>query len=216
MQAATWRSQKFSSIERRVNAGGVALLIRGFTGTIVDELTKALEQLPGQTSFPDALVPGLGSILRDAYDWNRTVKKDILKYDFEPYVVEPFAAWDPTQMESFERLRRAILPNTKVISSVSLGLIGSVSLGGSRVSHVQRKARVLVEEWFLSAPRGRTMSAHPRSPSVPPVPSIPPPVPGQRQPRVTDQPRRGQEMTMPPPPAPPQPPAPQGGGSFCC
>ena len=160
-QSATWRSQKFSSIDNKVNADGVANLVRGFARAIIRELIKALKPLTGQASFPDSFIPDLESILKTAYDWNRIVKKDTLKYDFEPYVVEPPATWDYARMESFERLRTAIRPNTKVISSVSLGLVGSVSLGGTRLSHVQLKARVLVEEWFFGFSKGQ--SAHPTS-----------------------------------------------------
>ena len=219
MQSATWRSQRFSLIDNRMSADGVANLIRRFAGTIIDELVKALEQSTGPTSFPDSFVSGLESILKDAYDWNRTVRKDILKYDFEPYVVEPSAPWDPTQMESFERLRIPMRPNSNVISPVSLGLVGSVSLGGSRVSHVQRKARVLVEEWFLSAPRGRTTSAHPKSPSGKSAPSMPPPVSGKPGARVTGaQPPRTQAMTVAPQPHPPKqtPPPKKKKGFLCC
>ena len=61
-------------------------------------------------------------------------------------------------MESFERLRSPVRANRKVISPVSLGLI-SVSLGGAQVSRVQRKARVLVEEWFYYCSREPTASS---------------------------------------------------------
>ena len=127
-QSATWRSQTFSSIDNKVNADGVANLVRGFARAIIRELINALKPLVGQGSFPDSFIPDLESILKTAYDWNRIVKKDTLKYDFEPYVVEPLANWDPVQMESFEQLQMAIRPNTKVISSISLGLVTSVSL----------------------------------------------------------------------------------------
>jgi hypothetical protein len=185
LQSATWRSQKFSSIDNRVNADGVANLIQGFARAIVEELTEALEQLAGQTSISDFFIPDLESILKTTYDWNCTIKKDILKYDFEPYVVEPLASWDPAQMEAFKQLRTAIPSNTKVISSVSLGLVGSVSLGGARVSHVERKARILVEAWFCNDPRDRRTSAHTASSDAQPSPTmsmsiVAPPAPAQQ------------------------------------
>jgi hypothetical protein len=140
-------------------------------------------------------------------------------------VVESLASWDPAQMESFERLRAAIGPNTRVICSVSLGLVGSVSLGGSRVSHVQRKARVLVEEWFFNSPRSRTKStpqASQGSSSTPPVPV--PPVPRQRVPSraaahvTTQQPSAIQAMSRAAPPAPAQqtPASSAKKGFLCC
>ena len=204
MQSATWRSQRFSLIDNRMSVDGVANLIRRFAGTIIDELVKVLEQSTGPTSFPDTFVSGLESILKDAYDWNRTVRKDILKYDFEPYVVEPSATWDPAQMESFERLRIPMRPNSNVISPVSLGLVGSVSLGNARVSRVQRKARVLLEEWFASGPTGCTMNTSPGPRSATPVAPVPPD-PRPTGPRVTEQPRPTPPMTTIPPPGTPQP-----------
>jgi hypothetical protein len=199
-----------------VNGDVFANLIRKFADTIIRELNNVLEQLTGQLSFPQAFSARLDSILKDAYNWNRIVKKDILKYDFEPYVINPLSTWDPAQMESFERIRIPIQPYSKVISPVSLGLVGSVSLGSTRVSHVQRKARVLLEEWFARGPRGRTTSK-PTGPSssaaVPPVPPLPR-LPG---PRVTEQPRLVQSMTTTPQPGIPQPvPAREPKGGFLC
>ena len=172
-QSAEWRSEVFSSIDNRVTADIFANLIPKFAETIIHELKKALEQLPDQLSFPDSFLPGLDSILKDAYNWNRTVKKDILKYDFEPYVINPLSTWDPAQMESFERVRIPIQPQSKVISPVSLGLVGIVRLGNARVPRVHRKARVLLEGWFASGSGGRTMNTSPGSRSAMPVSPIP-------------------------------------------
>jgi len=216
MQCAAWRSQKFSSIDNQVNADGVASLIREFANTIIAELTKALEHLAGQTTLPNSFVSGLETILKTAYDWNRVIKKDILKYDFEPYFVGSSAKWDPARMESFERLRIAIRPNTKVISSVSLGLVGSVSLGGARVSHVQRKARVLVEEWFQ---RSRTKSEHPKSPgAAQPARPDRPPVPSNTTRYISQQPGRISPMSpaAPPQARQPQAPPPEAKKKGCC
>ena len=216
-QSAKWRSDIFSSIENRVNADIFANLIRKFADTIIHELNEALEQLTDQLSFPDSFLPGLDSILKDAYNWNRTVKQDILKYDFEPYVIDPLSTWDPAQMESFERIRIPIRSQSKVISSVSLGLVGSVSLGNARVSRVHRKARVLLEEWFASGSRGRTMNTSPESRSAMPVSPVPPD-PRPISPRVTEQPGPTPPMITIPPLGTPQP-TPAGGprrGFMCC
>jgi hypothetical protein len=223
-QSAKWRSEIFSSIDNRVNADIFANLIRKFADTIIHELNEALEQLTDQLSFPNS-PPGLDSILKDAYNWNRTVKKDILKYDFEPYVIDPLSTWDPAQMESFERIRIPIRPQSKVVSSVSLGLVESVSLGNARVSRVHRKARVLLEEWFASGSRGRTMNTSPGSRSTMPVLPVPPD-PRPTSQRVTEQPRPTPPMTTIPPlpqptprrgslpaaPVPPVPPDPRPTG----
>ena len=151
LAAASWRSKSFKSIDIRVTVPQQLQLFRGIISTVTQELNFALQSLPGATTFPDSFGRELKTILKTAYNWNRTVKVDILKYDFEPFIVEPFSHWDQLQMKSFERLR-SVRADRKVISSVSLGLIGSVSLGGARVSRVQRKARVLVEDWFHYSP----------------------------------------------------------------
>lgn len=200
-----------------MGSSGVASLIQRVANAIVGELAEALKQLPEPTSIPDSFMPGLESILNTAYEWNRTIKKDILKYDFEPYVVEALADWDPMSMESFERLRATIKPNTKVICSVSLGLVGSVSLGGSRVSHVQRKARVLVEEWFFNTPRGRTKSTPGAAPSNP-QPALPVPrqrAPSRAAPHVTTQPGPMRTMSVTAQAQQPSAP-PEKKGFLCC
>ena len=203
MSSAKWRSEKFASIDNGVNADIFADLIRKLADTIIRELNKALEQLTEQVSFPGSFLPGLDSILKDAYNWNRGVKKDILRYDFEPYVIDPLSTWDPAQMEPFECIGIPIRPNSKIISSVSLGLVGRISLGNARESHVQRKARVLLEEWFANDPKGRTMNSPPGPPSAALI-SRP------TGPRVTEQPRPTPPMIIIPQPGTPQP-TPAGG-----
>jgi hypothetical protein len=83
-RSATWRSGKFSSVDNNVDADGVASLIQRFASAILGELTEALGQLVGQTSMPDYFMPGLESILKTAYDWNRIIKRDLLECYFEP------------------------------------------------------------------------------------------------------------------------------------
>jgi hypothetical protein len=197
-----------------------AQLFQRIISSVLHEINSALDPLPGPTALPDSFMPQLETILKTAYKWNRTVKIEILKYDFEPFVVEPFSAWDPLQMESFERLRTPVRPHRRVISSVSLGLIGSVSLGGARVSHVQQKARVLVEEWFYNTARGRTTSAGPAQSRPKPLTSVPPPplpTNNMSSPIVSQQPGASNQMSMRPPPASNrQDPPPKKGGFLCC
>lgn len=199
-------------------------LFQRIISSILHELNSALDPLPGpptSTTLPDTFVPQLEAILKTAYKWNRTVKIEILKYDFEPFVIEPFSPWDPLQMESFERLRSPVRPDRKVISSVSLGLIGSVSLGGARVSHVQQKARVLVDEWFYNA-RGRTTSAGPSQSRPKQLASTPPPpLPTNKMtsPIVSQQPGASNQMLMRPPATSGRQPLPEPEpkkGFLCC
>jgi len=229
LAAASWRSKSFRSIDVMVTVPQQLQLFHGIISNVILELNSALERLPGPTTLPDSFQPQLEAILKTAYKWNRTVKMDVLKYDFEPFVVEPRSDWDPVQMESFERLRTTVRSDRKVISSVSLGLIGSVSLGGARVSHVQQKARVLVDEWFYHSSRGRTTSTS--AAKQRPKPSTPTPSSSlalsnnsgstlAKPPaaHISMQPRASGGMSMQPPPSSNQQqmPAKKQGGFLCC
>ena len=221
LAAASWRSKSFKTIDVTVTVPQQLQLFQGIMSNIMHELNSALNPLPGPITLPDLFGAQLETILKSAYKWNRTVKTDVLKYDFEPFIVEPFSDWDPLQMESFERLRSAVRSDRKVISSVSLGLIGSVSLGGARVSHVQQKARVLVEEWFYNSSRGRTASttggaSRPRP--KPPVTPSPSATNSSGSTFSQQQPTRQAGMSFNPPSAPnrQQAPEPKKGGFLCC
>ncbi|KAF8315439.1 hypothetical protein DL93DRAFT_2079221 [Clavulina sp. PMI_390] len=61
----------------------------------------------------------------------------------------PSARWNTGDMQVFERIRGTVHPASSIISVVSLGIRATVALGGSQVSHVQRKTRVLVDECLL-------------------------------------------------------------------
>jgi hypothetical protein len=104
LAAALWRSSSFKSIDALVPVAQQLQLFQAIISTTRHELISALESLSGPTTLPDSFSPKLEAILKMAYKWNRTVKMDIVKYDFEPFVVEPFSDWNPLQMESFERL----------------------------------------------------------------------------------------------------------------
>lgn len=159
VDTAAWRSKTFSTIETTVAAAQKSSLLQQIISAISQEFQIALDALPGDFVLSTSFTGRVETIVNAAYDWNRVIKADILKYDFEPFVVEPSSDWNPVQMEPFERLRSSVRPDRKVISSVSLGLISSFSLPSGRVSYIERKAGVLVEEWFYNSLRGRTMSA---------------------------------------------------------
>lgn len=220
--AATWRSKAFSSIETTVTPSRLSALIQEIITSISQETQLTLETLDGDFDLPSTFRKELEPILKVAYNWNRLIKVDILKYDFEPFVVEPSSKWDPVQMEPFERLRSDVRPDRKVISSVSLGLIGSVSLGGARVSHVQQKAGVLVEEWFFNGARERTMSAaRGAARARPTAASKPPPQLGASSSSggISTQPTGHMGMTMVTPArgeSNKQDPAPPKKGGLCC
>ncbi|KAF8317134.1 hypothetical protein DL93DRAFT_590383 [Clavulina sp. PMI_390] len=223
LQAAAWRAKTYNIIEDSVGASTLNALLDKISQSIVNDLITSLQDLPGELPLSKEFSRELKSLLNRAYKWNRSIKVDVLKYDFEIFVVEPSSRWDPLQMEPFERLRTAIGAGARVVSPVALGIIGSVSLDGARVSHVQRKALVLVDEWFVGNARGRAISTVPPAynpsrqqlaTSYPPKPiSALPPAPAGT---VTTQPRATPSMSMSPPKntsSQPPPEKPKGG---CC
>jgi hypothetical protein len=178
---AAWRSRAFGSIEASCNAFQKAALFREISEAIEHIWLDMINPLPGGPipSLPPAFTAGIENILEMAYEWNRMVKMEIVKYDFEPAVVQPLSRYDPETMEPFERLRQSVRTGGKVVSSVSLGLNASVALGGTRVSHVQHKTKVLVEEWFFPV-RKKPITMQPKS--APPMSMYVKPRPGHQDP----------------------------------
>lgn len=125
-------------------------MLRQIKSHIIDDWRCIFPTLLGLHEPPElrALFDRLSRIIRKAYSWNSVIKGGVLKYDFEVFIFEAGVKWDPDRMEVFERVRGAVNPDIPIVSQVSLGLVASVSLGGMRVSHVQRKAGVLVDEWL--------------------------------------------------------------------
>ncbi|KAF8317139.1 hypothetical protein DL93DRAFT_2165797 [Clavulina sp. PMI_390] len=203
-QAAAWRAKTFNIMEDNVSTSMLNDLLDRISQSIVDELAATLQDLPGELPLSKEFNRELKFLLHRAYKWNRSIKVDVVQYDFEIFVVEPSSRWDSLQMEPFERLRTAIGVGARVVSPVALGIIGSVSLAGNRVSHVLRKALVLVDEWFKGNARGYTIGTVPpaynpsrQQPAIPcppkPIPSSPPVG------TITAQPRGTAPMSMLPP-----------------
>lgn len=182
---ASWRSRAFGSIEASINAAQKAGLFRDVATSIQRAWLDGLNALPGDLPpLPSAFMAQIENILSTAYEWNRVVKMEVVKYDFEPFAFKPLSTYDPERMEPFE-LRRPVQAGGKIVSSVSLGLLGSIAMGGRRVSHVQHKARVLLEEWFSNTKK-KAIAQQPKAtppmrvstpagPSAPPRQDPPPP-----------------------------------------
>jgi hypothetical protein len=145
MELGRWRSQKFSSIDDQAGLDRVATLILGWARTIHGELAQALESLARPVSVAEYFVSDLRLSWKH-YAWNGIVKQEMLVCDLKP-----------------------LRPDSKVVSSVSLGICRSVSQDsegrGSRVLSVEC-AKVLVEEWFLAVlADGRPLVRSPARPS---------------------------------------------------
>ena len=150
---AAWRSRAFGAVEASVNGAQKSTLFRDIARSIQEVWLDALDVLPGNLPpLPSAFIAGMEIILNTAYEWNRVVKMEVVKYDFEPFVFAPLSPYDPAKMEPFEHLHLPVRAGGRIVSSVSLGLVASIAFGGERVSHVQHKAGVLGEEWFLKKP----------------------------------------------------------------
>ena len=153
MIVAAWRSRTFGAVEASVNGAQKAALFRDIASSIQEVWLDALHALPGDLPpLPSAFIAGMEKILNMAYEWNRVAKMEVVKYDFEPFVFAPLSPYDPAKMEPFEHIHRSVQTGGRIVSSVSLGLVASIAFGGERVSHVQHKTGVLVEEWFLKKP----------------------------------------------------------------
>jgi len=155
--AAKWRSKRFQFIETSVDNVRRASLLRSISDSIQKAWLDSLDSLPGNLdALPTAFITDMEAILGIAYEWHRVVKVEVAKYDLEPFAVQPLSPYDPAQMEPFERMRTQIANERPIISCVSLGLLASTALERQRVSHVQFKTKVVVEEW-LSDPSSTSM-----------------------------------------------------------
>lgn len=127
-------------------------------------------QLGGEKVLLESFTTRLDGILKAAYSWNRTAKREAEKYACSAFLVEPGTMWDPSRMESFERLRVVVSRDSKIISPVSLGLMASVARSDEYVPYVQVKAKVLVEEWFRKPTAKRSLTQSPDLDSAAPHP----------------------------------------------
>jgi hypothetical protein len=159
---------RFRSIDGTISEARVTELVQKISFSIQRRLQLTL-QLGGGEKLPlESFTTRLEAILRAAYTWNRTAKREAEKYACSPFLVKPGTVWDSSRMKSFERLRVTVSRGSKIISPVSLGLMASVARSGAHVSHVLLKAQVLVEEWFHkpkpSPPRSLELDSAPPYP----------------------------------------------------
>lgn len=152
--SASWRSSTFEAIEASLTHDRQGLIHKEIVESIGNAFRKVISKI-SQDQLPYDFESRLKDIIESAYKWNTLVKRDILKYDFEPFIIAPGSAWDVERMDSFERVDKIV--SKEVISTVVLGVVGRVALGGRCDSQVQLKAKVLVEEWF------RTSTSRPRT-----------------------------------------------------
>ena len=124
-------------------------MFRNISDSVQQAWLDSLDPLPGSLdALPAAFIADIEAILGNAYEWHRVVKVEVAKYDLEPFTVQPLSPYDPAQMEPFERMRTQVAYGQPIVSSVSLGLVATTALEARRVSHVQFKTKVLVEEWL--------------------------------------------------------------------
>lgn len=112
-----------------------------------------------------SFMSGLDKLVKTAYDWNTTAKRDVLDYDLEPFAPFPHAAWDPVRMAAFE-VGTIPQPRERIVAPVSLGLVASAESGTGRISEVQEKAQVLVDAWFPTPTVSKTKKKSTRSAPV--------------------------------------------------
>jgi len=159
--AGNWRCMRFRSMDTTINDDRITELVQKASSSIQSGLQRALQLGESEKILLDGFTARLEAALRAAYTWNRTAKREAEKYSRTPFLVKPGSRWDPSRMESFERLRVPVSRDSKVISPVSLGLEANVVRSGEDAPRVQLKAQVLLEEWFH---KPQTKSRPPESP----------------------------------------------------
>jgi len=155
----------FRSMAAATNHDGIMGLVRKTSSSIQSGLQRALQLGASEKILLDGSAARLEMVLRAAYTWSRAAKREAEKYPCTPYLVNPGTRWDPSLMESFERLRVPVSRDSKIISPVSLGLMANVVRSGEYAPHVQLKAQVLLEEWFH---KPQKKSRPPESPKLNP------------------------------------------------
>ena len=126
-------------------------MFRNISDSIQQAWLASLDPLSGSLdALPTAFIADIEAILGNAYEWHRVVKVEVVKYDLEPFTVQPLSPYDPARMEPFEPVLAPVAYGQPIISSVSLGLVATTALEDRRVSRVQNKIKVLVEEWFFN------------------------------------------------------------------
>ena len=165
--AAKWRANRFQLIETRVDNLQRETLFRSISDSVQQAWLASLDPLPGSLdALPAAFIADIEAILGNAYEWRRVVKVEVAKYDLEPFTVQPLSPYDPHQMEPFERMRTQVAHGQPIVSSVSLGLVATTVLKAGRVSHVQFKTKVLVEEWLSKPSSASTLQMNGGGPPV--------------------------------------------------
>lgn len=125
-------------------------LVQSIAAGIIAELLIIFSTLPGAPAFiPPEFIPELEGIVKSAYEWNCSAKRDLLEYDLQPFVPYPQTKWDPTHMEPFEVAGDVHIETTEgIVSPISLGLIATRALDTGPLSKVQERSKVLVDAWF--------------------------------------------------------------------
>ena len=182
-------------------------MFRNISDSIQQAWLASLDPLPGSLdAFPAAFIADIEAMLGNAYEWQRVVKVEVWKCDLEPFTIQPLSPYDPARMELFERIRTPVENGRSIVSPVSLGLVATVAPGGQRASHVQFKAGVLVEEWFLNPSSASRLQMKGGGPPVTPMSAISSllsrivgnrPAPGSPVPSIQDTPTG--RMISPPP-----------------
>jgi len=145
LTVASWRSKKYKSIDDKISVAKQSRFLQAVISDITRELNFALNHLPGDMILLDSFAPELEDILKMAYQWNRTVKVDVLRYDLEPFVVEPSSYLDTDRMDVVEYSKPGVRRGDRIISCFSLGIMRNVSHDDMHVECVQQKAGVLVD-----------------------------------------------------------------------
>ncbi|KAG8717677.1 hypothetical protein FRC09_013914 [Ceratobasidium sp. 395] len=125
-------TQSIKSIAQKVYRDSVSVLASHFFGQAADIKLEAqhVEQLEG--------------LVRAAWDWNSTLKGDvIMQGDFYPVFFPPSTRFDTKLMDELEQSPRKLLPRS-ILATLALGLVSFNAVGGERAPEMTVVSKALV------------------------------------------------------------------------
>ncbi|KAF9515576.1 hypothetical protein BS47DRAFT_767679 [Hydnum rufescens UP504] len=148
-----WRASTFSALERTIPPLYADTVIRDITQSLekngFHKIFDALYGVGWTLALSDAHHSLLEQVVRQAYDWNRKVRSEVVLLDYHPQIEVNDASLDHQTMVLLEK-PRVPLQSKKIICALTLGLQSSEAQGdGSAPEFVwHEKVQVLVSEYF--------------------------------------------------------------------
>ena len=148
-----WRASTFSSLERTMPPLYADTVILDISNSLekngVHKVFDALYGVDCTVALSDAHRSLLEQVIRQAYDWNRKVKSEVVLLDYHPQIEVNDASLDHKTMVLLEK-PKVPLQSKNIICALTLGLQSSEAQGNDSVPEFvwHEKVQVLVSEYF--------------------------------------------------------------------